>query len=94
MLGVPVHLALIGDAELAKGPGPQTHGPPCSWKLHAIGRVRVRLSDASGIAVEERIRFNDSTDAAALAEEVADHIARRVSGRVDLEATITISDGG
>jgi hypothetical protein len=61
---------------------------------YAIGRVRVRLSDASGIAVEERIWFNDSTDAAALAEEVADHIARRVSGRVDLEATITISDGG
>ena len=27
-----------------------------------------------GVAVEERIWFNDSTDAAALAEEVAEHI--------------------
>jgi hypothetical protein len=56
--------------------------------------VRVRLSDASGIAVEEKIWFNDSTDAAALAEEVAHHIARSASGRFDLEATITMSDGG
>ena len=60
----------------------------------AIVRVRVRLSDASGVAVEERIWFNDSTDAAALAGEVADHIARSASGRPDLEATITVSDGG
>ncbi len=60
----------------------------------AIGRVRVRLSDASGVAVEERIWFNDSTDAAALAEEVADHIARSASGRPDLKAIITVSDGG
>lgn len=60
----------------------------------AIVRVRVRLSDASGVAVEERIWFNDSTDAAALAEEVAEHIDRNASGRPDLEATITVSDGG
>ena len=60
----------------------------------AIVRVRVRLSDASGVAVEERIWFNDSTDAAELAEEVAEHIARSASGRPDLEATITVSDGG
>jgi hypothetical protein len=46
------------------------------------------------LAVEEQIWFNDSTDATALAEEVAHHIARSASGRVDLEATITISDGG
>ena len=59
----------------------------------AIVRVRVRLSDTSGVAVEERIWFND-TDAAALAEEVADHIARSASGRPDLEATISVSDGG
>jgi hypothetical protein len=60
----------------------------------AIVRVRVRLSDASGVAVEERIWFNDSTDAAAIAEEVADHIARSAIGRPDLEAIITVSDGG
>ena len=45
----------------------------------AIGRVRVRLSDASGVAIEEKSWFNDSTDAAALAAEVADHIARSAS---------------
>jgi len=56
--------------------------------------VRIRLSDASGVAVEERIWFNDSTDAAALAEEVAEHIARSASGRPGLEATITVSDEG
>jgi hypothetical protein len=60
----------------------------------AIRRVRVKLSDASGVAVEERIWFNDSTDAAALAEEVAEHISRSASVRPDLEATITISDDG
>ena len=55
----------------------------------AIRRVSVRLSDtASGAAVEERSWFNDSTDAAALAEEVAHHIARSASGRSDLDATI------
>jgi hypothetical protein len=37
----------------------------------AITRVRVRLSDASGVAVEEKSWFNDSTDATDLAEEVA-----------------------
>jgi hypothetical protein len=52
-------------------------------------RVRVRLSDASGVAVEEKIWFNDSTDAAALAAEVADHIVRSASERPDLEAIIT-----
>jgi hypothetical protein len=41
-----------------------------------IGRVRVRLSDASGTAVEDKSWFNDSTDAAELAEEVAHHIGR------------------
>jgi hypothetical protein len=60
----------------------------------AIRRARVRLSDPSGVAVEERIWFKDSTDAAGLAEEVADHIARGASGRSDLEATITVSDEG
>jgi hypothetical protein len=59
-----------------------------------IRRVRVRLSDASGVAVEEKIWFNDSTDATALAEEVAHHIARSVSSTSDLEAVITVSDGG
>lgn len=57
-----------------------------------ISRVRVRLSDAAGVAVEEKICFNDSTDATALAEEIAHHIARSVSGRSDLEAIITVSD--
>ena len=59
----------------------------------AIRSVRVRLSDASGVAIEEKSWFNDSTDAAALAEEVADHITSRASGRSDLEAAITVSDG-
>jgi hypothetical protein len=59
----------------------------------AIGRVRVRLSDASGVAIEEESWFNDSTDAAALAAEVADYIARSASERSGLDATITVSDG-
>src|ERR1700722_19583121 len=46
-----------------------------------ITRVRVRLSDASGVAVEEKSWFNDSTDAAALAEEVAHYIASSASIR-------------
>jgi hypothetical protein len=54
----------------------------------AIWRVRVRLSDASGVAIEEKSWFNDSTDAEILAAEVADHIARRGSERPDLEAII------
>jgi hypothetical protein len=58
----------------------------------AIRCVRVRLSDASGLAVEEKIWFNDSTDAAALAEEVAQYIASGASVRSGLEATITVSD--
>jgi hypothetical protein len=57
----------------------------------AIRSVRVRLSDASGIAIEERSWFNDSTDAAALAEEIARYIAS-ASGRSGLEATISVSD--
>jgi hypothetical protein len=58
----------------------------------AVQRVRVRLSDASGVAVEENVWLNDSTDAAALAEEVADHIASSAGG---LEATIAVdSDEG
>lgn len=32
----------------------------------AIGRVHVRLSDASGVAIEEKSWFNESTDAASL----------------------------
>ena len=60
----------------------------------AIRRVRLRLSDASGVTVEEKIWFNDSTDATALAEEVAHHLASSASGRSDLEAVITVSDGG
>jgi hypothetical protein len=59
----------------------------------AVGRVRVRLSDTSGVAVEEEMWFNN-TDAAALAKAVAEHIARSASGRSDLEATVTVSDGG
>ena len=56
----------------------------------AIGRVRVRLSDASGVAIEEKSWFNASTDPAVLAAAVADHIARSVSERPDLEAIITL----
>jgi hypothetical protein len=56
----------------------------------AIGRVRLRLSDASGVAIEEKSWFNDSTDAAVLASEIADHIARSASERPDLEAIITV----
>jgi hypothetical protein len=48
---------------------------------HTISRVRVRLTDASGVAVGENIWFDDSTDATALAEEVAHHIARSARGR-------------
>jgi hypothetical protein len=54
--------------------------------------VSVKLSDISGVAVEERLWLNDSTDAAALAEEVAEQIARSASERSDLEATIIVSD--
>jgi hypothetical protein len=53
-------------------------------------RVRLRLSDASGVAIEEKSWLNESTDAAALAAEVADHIAHSASGRPDLEAIITV----
>jgi hypothetical protein len=57
--------------------------------------VSVRLSDpASGVTVEEKSCFNDSTDAAALAAEVAHYMARSASGRFDLEATISVSDEG
>ena len=50
----------------------------------------------SGVAVEEKSWFNDSTDAAALAEEIAHYIATAggTSGRPGLEAIITVSDGG
>ena len=61
----------------------------------AIRRLRLRLSDASGVAVEERIwssDTSDNSDAAALAEEVADHIAHSASGRSGLEVTITVSE--
>jgi hypothetical protein len=56
----------------------------------AIGRVHVRLSDASGVAIEERSWFNDSTDPAVLATEIAEHIARSATERPDLEAIITV----
>ena len=56
----------------------------------AIGRVRLRLSDASGVAIEEKSWFDDSTDAGVLASEIADHIARSASERPDLEAIITV----
>jgi hypothetical protein len=55
-----------------------------------IRRVRVRLSEASGVTVEEKSWFNDSTDAAVLAAEVADHIVRSARERPDLEAIITV----
>jgi hypothetical protein len=60
----------------------------------AIRPVRVRLSDASGVAIEEKIWFDDSTNATALAEEVARDIARSAGGQSDPEATITVSDDG
>jgi hypothetical protein len=56
----------------------------------AIRSIRVRLSDASGVAIEEKSWFNASADAAVLAAEVADHIARSASERPDLEAIITV----
>jgi hypothetical protein len=56
----------------------------------AIGRVRVRLSDASGVAIEERSWFNDRTDPAVLATEIAEHIAGSARERPDLEAIITV----
>jgi hypothetical protein len=59
-----------------------------------VKRVRVRLSDTSGVAVDEKIWFNDSTDAIAIAEEVAHHITSSASGRSDLEAITTVSDAG
>jgi hypothetical protein len=58
----------------------------------ATRRVRLRLSDASGVAVEERIWSSDNSDDVALAEEVAEHIASSATGRPDLEAIITVSD--
>jgi len=60
----------------------------------AVRRVRLTLSDTSGVAVEDKLWLNDSTDAAALAEEVAEQLARSASERSDLEATIIVSDGG
>jgi hypothetical protein len=59
----------------------------------AIRRVRLTLSDTSGVAVEDTIWLNDSTDARALAEEVAEQIARSANERSDLEATIVVSEG-
>ena len=56
----------------------------------AIGRVRVRISDASGVAIEERSWSNDRTDPAVLATEIAEHIARSATERPDLEAIITV----
>ena len=56
----------------------------------AIGRVHVRLSDASVVAIEEKSWFNDSTDPAILATEIVEHIAGNASVRPDLEAIITV----
>jgi hypothetical protein len=56
----------------------------------AIGRVHVRLSDASGVAIEEKSWFNESTDPAVLVTEIAEHIAGSASVRPDLEAIITV----
>jgi hypothetical protein len=69
-----------------------TRSPKFS-KSRTTHNWKVRLSNTSGVAIEEKSSFNDSTDDAALAEEVADHITRRASGRSDLEAAITVSDG-
>jgi hypothetical protein len=55
-----------------------------------VGRVHVRLCDPSGVAIAEESWCNESIDATALAEEVADHIARSASDRTDLEAIITV----
>jgi hypothetical protein len=85
-------MVVIGRAQM-----PTSHETVVGF-LHQAGRgiqrVRVRLSDASGVAVEEKIWISDSTDGAALAEKVAEHIARSASGRHDLEAIITVSDEG
>ena len=58
----------------------------------AVRRLRVKLSDISGIAVEEQLWFNDSPDTAALAEEVAEYISRAASERSDLETFVIFSD--
>jgi len=42
---------------------------------------------------KEKIWLNDSTDATALAQKVAEQIAFSASGRSDLEALIIVSDG-
>jgi len=58
----------------------------------AIRRVRLRLSDASGVAVEDKIWLNDGTDVTALAEGVAEQITLSTGERSDLEALIIVSD--
>jgi hypothetical protein len=59
----------------------------------AIRCVSVGLSDAaSGVTVEEKSWFSDSTDAAALAEEVVHHILRSTGGRSDLEASLLLCE--
>jgi len=57
-----------------------------------VRRVRVTLSDPSGVAIEEHVCFNDATNTAALSEEVAEYVARRANDHSDLEAVIIISD--
>jgi hypothetical protein len=47
---------------------------------------------ASGVAVEEWSWFNDTADAAALADRSP--ITSRAAGRFNLQATISISDEG
>jgi hypothetical protein len=50
------------------------------------------MSDFSTLPVSPSRKswFNESTDAAVLATEIADHIARSASVRPDLEAIITV----
>jgi hypothetical protein len=86
---------MTGEAVVISRPLLRTsHGTVVGF-LRAHGRtirsVRVRLSDAFGIAVDERRRFNDSTDAAALAEDVAEHIVRSATGRSSSPSRMTNS---
>jgi len=75
---------------------PTCHDTVVGFICHAgcaIRRVRLTLSDASGVAVEDKLWLNDGTDAAALAEEIAEQIALSTGERSDLEALIVVSDG-
>jgi hypothetical protein len=88
---MPVAIVVIGRARMRTN-----HDTVVGFLRHvgwAIRRVSVRLSNAaSGVAVEDKSWFNESTDAAALAAEVAHYIAGSASARFNLEATISVSD--